>query len=191
MAHSLPGSKFCFVSISFLLHHQLSAIFTFCFQFLNLLKCQYKPSRFLGKLFFWFLFQTSIIDLWPYFSQPSLLGVIVLFPAFAPHFAMKSVHDYKVKYMYFWIIYMIHLFVMAVIMILIEKGLSKSCENFQKFSKPVFKVVVLASAAVMLKVCRKNTGSLYVLLLCRFLNYILNPLSRTKYTSGEGTWERI
>ncbi|XP_015278343.1 PREDICTED: ATP-binding cassette sub-family A member 9-like [Gekko japonicus] len=38
-----------------------------------------------------------VTDLWLYFAEANFLGIIVLFPAFAPHFAMNSVHDYKLK----------------------------------------------------------------------------------------------
>ncbi|XP_060108074.1 ABC-type organic anion transporter ABCA8-like [Heteronotia binoei] len=42
-------------------------------------------------------YYTGVTDLWFYFAEPSLLGILLLFPAFAPHFAMNSVHDYKLK----------------------------------------------------------------------------------------------
>ncbi|XP_054831762.1 ATP-binding cassette sub-family A member 10-like isoform X2 [Eublepharis macularius] len=42
-------------------------------------------------------FYPSHIDLWIYSSEFNILSIIILFPAFAPHFAMKSVRDYKLK----------------------------------------------------------------------------------------------
>ncbi|XP_054834193.1 ATP-binding cassette sub-family A member 9-like isoform X2 [Eublepharis macularius] len=36
-------------------------------------------------------------ELWIYSSHINIFGIMVLFPAFAPHFAMNSVRDYKLK----------------------------------------------------------------------------------------------
>ncbi|XP_077184470.1 ATP-binding cassette sub-family A member 10-like isoform X2 [Paroedura picta] len=42
-------------------------------------------------------YYAGFTDLWMYFARQNFMGIIVLFPTFAPHFAMNSVRDYKLK----------------------------------------------------------------------------------------------
>ncbi|XP_062976121.1 ATP-binding cassette sub-family A member 10-like [Elgaria multicarinata webbii] len=44
-----------------------------------------------------FLGRATVKNVWFYFSEIYIATAVILFPAFLPHFAMRSIHDYKIK----------------------------------------------------------------------------------------------